>query len=127
MALPLITLIGFAGLAAAPIITLLIAFQVVRRSADYAIQVPTRETLYTVLTREQKYKSKNFIDTAVFRGGDAVSGWVYNGLARGLGLDVATIALLCVPVGLLWMAVAWALGRKQDKLADNNAAGVTAA
>lgn len=126
MALPLITILGFAALATAPIIVLLIAFQIVRRSADYAIAVPAREVLYTVVTREQKYKAKNFIDTAVFRGGDAVSGWAYDGLARGLGLDVATIALLCVPVGILWMAVAWWLGRTQDKLARNDGAAVTA-
>ncbi len=117
MVLPLVTAAGFALLAAAPVIVLLVGFQIVRRTSDYAITRPAREVLYTVVTREQKYKAKNFIDTVVYRGGDAMSGWLYNGLARGLGLDLAAIALLCVPVGLLWAGTAWALAHTQDKLA----------
>lgn len=119
MVLPAITILGFTALALAPTVALLVAFQIVRRSSDYAITRPAREVLYTVVTREQKYKAKNFIDTVVYRGGDAVSGWLYEGLARGLGLDIATIAILCVPVSILWMAVAWGLGRRQDSLASN--------
>ena len=59
-------------------------------------------------------------------GGDMVSGWAYQGLARGLGLDIATIFWLCVPVAGVWIAVAWWLGRTQDKLATNNAQAPTA-
>lgn len=125
MVLPLITVAGFASLAMAPALALLIGFQVIRRSADYAINGPAREVLYTVIPREQKYKSKNFIDTAVFRGGDAISGWLYSGLAVGLSLDIAIIAWLCVPVAFMWMAVAWWLGRTQDKLANNDMAAQT--
>ena len=126
MTLAAITAIGFAALALAPTMAVLIAFQIVRRSADYAIQVPALNVLYTVVSREQRYKTKNFIDTAVFRGGDMVSGWAYQGLARGLGLDIATIFWLCVPVAGVWIAVAWWLGRTQDKLATNNAQAPTA-
>lgn len=115
--LPVVTIAGFGLLAAAPTVALLVGFQIVRRTSDYAVTRPAREVLYTVVTREQKYKAKNFIDTVVYRGGDALSGWLYNGLARGLGLDVATIALLCVPLGLVWAATAWMLGRAQDKMA----------
>jgi AAA family ATP:ADP antiporter len=124
MVLPVITILGFTVLAIAPTIALLIGFQIVRRSSDYAVTRPAREVLYTVITREQKYKAKNFIDTVVYRGGDAVSGWAYDGLSRGLGLDIATIALLCVPVGVLWLAVAWGLGRTQDKLISHDRAAV---
>ena len=115
--LPLVTALGFGLLAAAPAIALLVGFQIVRRTADYAVTRPAREVLYTVVTREQKYKAKNFIDTVVYRGGDAASGWLYSGLARGLGLDLAAIALLCVPLGLLWAGTAWALAKTQDKMA----------
>lgn len=124
MVLPLVTAAGFALLAAAPTIAALIAFQIVRRTSDYAVTRPAREVLYTVVTREQKYKAKNFIDTVVYRGGDAASGWLYEGLARGLGLKIATIALLCVPLALLWAGLAFALGRAQDRrarLAANSA------
>ncbi|MCD6075164.1 MAG: transporter [Rhodospirillales bacterium] len=119
MALAAITAVGFAALALAPTMAVLIAFQIVRRSADYAIQVPSLNVLYTVVSREQRYKTKNFIDTAVFRGGDMASGWAYHGLVR-LGLDIATIFWVCVPVAVVWMAVAWSLGRTQDKMAANS-------
>lgn len=122
MALGAITAIGFAALALAPTMAVLIAFQIVRRSADYAIQVPSLNVLYTVVSREQRYKTKNFIDTAVFRGGDMASGWAYQGLARGLGLDIATIFWLCVPVAVVWMAVAWWLGHTQDKMSQDKLA-----
>lgn len=126
MALAAITAVGFAALALAPTMVVLIAFQIVRRSADYAIQVPSLNVLYTVVSREQRYKTKNFIDTAVFRGGDMASGWAYQGLAGGMGLDIATIFWLCVPVAGVWMAVAWWLGRTQDRLATNNIQAPTA-
>src|SRR3546814_17589088 len=54
----------------------------------YAVAKPAREVLFTVGAAEEKYKSKNFIDTAVYRGGDAVSGWIYAGFgALGLSRD----------------------------------------
>ena len=80
-----------------------------RRAANFALSRPAREVLYTVVTPEQKYKAKNFIDTVIYRGGDAASGWAFAGLA-GLGLELAAMALVAVPLAALWMAVASALG-----------------
>ena len=114
--LPLVTTLGFLFFALAPTITMLIAFQIVRRASNYAITRPGREMLYTVVSREQKYKSKNFIDTVVYRGGDAVSGWAFTGLSAGLGLEIGVIAGICVPFAGLWMALGWVLGRQQNKL-----------
>src|SRR2546423_194177 len=82
--LPALGLAGFVAIGFAPVLAVLIAFQILRRAADYAIARPAREMLFTVLTRDAKYKSKNFIDTVVFRSGDAASGWVYAAL-KGLG------------------------------------------
>jgi AAA family ATP:ADP antiporter len=113
--LPVLTMAGFATLAAAPALGVLIAFQALRRATNFAISRPAREILYTVVSREQKYKSKNFIDTAVYRGGDAASGWAFAGL-KGLGLDLAAIAAVAVPLAALWMAVALLLGRRQEQL-----------
>ena len=113
--LPMLTMAGFATLAAAPAVGVLIAFQALRRAANFAVSRPAREILYTVVSREQKYKSKNFIDTAVYRGGDAASGWAFAGL-KGLGLDLAAIAAVAVPLAALWMGVALLLGRRQEQL-----------
>jgi AAA family ATP:ADP antiporter len=69
-----------------------------------------------VVGREHKYKCKNVIDTLVFRGGDAVSRWMFAGL-KGMGLELAAVALAAVPLMLVWLAVALALGRRQEQLA----------
>ncbi|MDP6574112.1 MAG: MFS transporter [Rhodospirillales bacterium] len=114
---PALTLVGFLALAVAPGVALIVAFQALRRAANFALSRPAREVLYTVVTPERKYKSKNFIDTVVYRGGDAASGWAFAGLA-GLGLELAAIALVAVPLAALWIAVGIALGARQERLAD---------
>ena len=114
---PALTLAGFLALAVAPGVALIVAFQALRRAANFALSRPAREVLYTVVTPEQKYKAKNFIDTVVYRGGDAASGWAFAGLA-GLGLGLAAIALVAVPLAALWIAVGLALGARQERLAD---------
>ena len=113
--LPLFTLLGFLALAAAPTLAVLVGFQALRRAANYAVSRPAREVLYTVVPREQKYKAKNVIDTVVYRGGDAVSGWAYWGLATVLGLGLPAIALVAVPLAGLWLALGLRLGRTQAR------------
>jgi ATP:ADP antiporter, AAA family len=113
--LPAFALVGFAAIVIAPTIVVLLVFQVVRRAADYAIARPAREMLFTVLDRDAKYKSKNFIDTVVFRGGDAAGGWVYAAL-KALGLALPGMALAAIPGVLLWLVVGVLLGRRYARL-----------
>jgi len=115
MILPVVSAVGFFFIGLTPTLAVLVAFQVIRRAGEYAIARPAREILFTVLNREEKYKSKNFIDTVVFRGGDAVSGWLFEGL-RVLGLGFAGIAFVSVPIALLWAGTGWMLGRTQDEV-----------
>jgi AAA family ATP:ADP antiporter len=89
--------------------------QVLRRAGNYALARPGREMLYGVLPRLDKYKSKNFIDTVVYRGGDAVSGWVYAGMAA-LGLSMTGIAWSAIPIALVWLLVGVFLGRRYGAL-----------
>lgn len=113
---PLLLCAGFVALALAPGLAVLVGVQVVRRAGNYAITRPAREMLYVVLDREQKYKAKNFNDTVIYRGGDAVSAWLYTGL-RGLGLGLSGLAWVAVPLAALWAWVAWRLGRQQARIA----------
>jgi AAA family ATP:ADP antiporter len=113
--LPALGLVGFAVIGMAPTLAVLVVFQVLRRAADYAVARPAREMLFTVLGREAKYKSKNFIDTVVFRGGDTVSGWVYHAL-KGLGLGIAGLAAAAIPGAILWLAVGLWLGARHARL-----------
>jgi AAA family ATP:ADP antiporter len=115
-AVPLLLCAGFLLLGITPILNLLIVVQVIRRAGNYAIMRPAREMLYVVLGKEEKYKAKNVIDTVVYRGGDAVSAWGYSGL-KGTGLDLASIALIAVPLAGLWAWISFRLGLRQEEIA----------
>ncbi|HUG79589.1 MAG TPA: MFS transporter, partial [Burkholderiales bacterium] len=114
--LPLVSVIGFAALAMAPVIAVVVAFQVLRRAANFALARPARELLYTVIAREDKYKAKTFIDTVVYRAGDQVGSWSYL-LLSTLGLGIAGVSVVAVPLAALWLAVALWLGRRQTQTA----------
>ena len=114
--LPLFTLLGFLALAWAPTLAVLVAFQATRRAANFAVSKPAREVLFTVIGREQKYKAKNVIDTVVYRGGDAASGWAFAGLSA-LGLGLPAIALTTVPLAALWLGLGLGLGKAQERKA----------
>ena len=96
-------------------------FLALRRSGNFAFARPTREVLFTVVSREDKYKAKNFIDTVIYRGGDTASGWMYGGL-RALGMSLSAISFAMVPIALAWAAVSFYLGRKQAELRASDAA-----
>jgi len=114
---PLLLALGFMALAIAPVLAVLVVVQIIRRAGNYAIMRPSREMLYVVLGREEKYKAKNFIDTTVYRGGDAISAWIYTGL-RSLGLGLSGIAWLAVPLAGFWALLAYRLGREQTRMAQ---------
>lgn len=113
--LPLTVGAGLVGLAIAPLLWVVVAFQALRRAANYALARPAREVLFTVVSREDKYKSKNVIDTVVYRGGDMMAGWAFSGLVA-LGLGLSAIAVTALPVAGFWLAIGIYLGREQAVL-----------
>lgn len=114
-AVPLIIAAGFLWLAAAPVFAVFVVVMVVRRAGEYALVRPGREMLYTVLAPEEKYKGKNFIDTVVYRGGDALSGWLKRGLDLLTEQPALTMSAGAV-LALLWAGTGWTLGRQQGRL-----------
>jgi AAA family ATP:ADP antiporter len=114
--LPLVFTLGFLVLAFTPMLLVVIAFQAIQRTANFALSNPAREVLFTVLQREEKYKAKNVIDIVVFRGADAASGWLF-ALLRGAGLELTTISLATLPLAGAWMVLALALGRAHERRA----------
>jgi AAA family ATP:ADP antiporter len=120
--MPLLAVAGFLALGAAPTLAVLVVFGVARRAGEFAISKPVRETLFTVVPREDKYKAKNFIDTVVYRAGDTTAGWVFGGL-RALGLSLSAISFAMVPMALAWAAVSLYLGRKHAELRAANPSG----
>ncbi|WP_444995860.1 NTP/NDP exchange transporter [Aliikangiella sp. IMCC44359] len=118
LGLPLLTLSGFVALSLAPTLTVLIIFQALRRSLNYGLFKPARETLFTLLPEEQKYKAKSFVDSFVFRGGDAVGAVTQKGLVL-LQLGIGSIALLVVPIAFVWSVLALFLGRKVNNIRNH--------
>lgn len=115
--IPLLLMIGFTALALAPVFAVLVTVQILRRAGNYAIMRPAREMLYVVLGREEKYKAKNFNDTVVYRGGDALSASLFSAL-KDMGLSLSQTAWLAVPLALIWAGVSFKLGREQKRLAQ---------
>ena len=102
--MPLVSLAGFLVLGADPVLAVLIAFGVTRRVGEFAVSKPAREALFTVVPREARYKAKNFIDTVVYRGGDALSGWLFAGLGAA--------AFVAAGISAGWAALAVYLGHR---------------
>ena len=69
------------------------AVAVVTRASAYGVFKPAADSLYTRVDAETRYKTKNFIDTSVWRFGDLVVTSGFN-LLRGLGTTVPGLALL---------------------------------
>jgi AAA family ATP:ADP antiporter len=121
---PAISVIGFLGLGLAPSIAMLVVFQVARRGGNYALARPSREVLYTVVSREDKFKAKSFIDTVIYRLGDQVGAWA-DPLLKALGLGMTGIALVAAPIAGIWLGVGYWLGRRQAVMATAASGGVS--
>jgi AAA family ATP:ADP antiporter len=112
--LPATAIAGLAALAVAPHVAVIVAVMVTERAVGLAFANPALRTLYTVVPVEDKYKAQNFIDTVVFRGGDAMSGWLFGPVARSLGIGLSAMAILTLPVAALWLALSVSLGRQAE-------------
>jgi ATP:ADP antiporter, AAA family len=120
VALPFVSMVGFGAMGIAASLAMLAVFQVARRAAAYALMRPSREILFTVLRREDKYKVKSITDTLGYRTGDQLGAWSYRGF-HDLGLGLNAISWVAVPVTAVWVALSVWLARKQRELADAQA------
>jgi AAA family ATP:ADP antiporter len=114
VSVPVIMTAGYALFAAVPTFMVLVVVYAVRRVGDYALTRPCRDALFTVVTREEKYKAKSLIDTFVYRGGDALSGSLYKALT-GMGAGPAAIGWLGALISAVWTVLALALGKTQER------------
>ena len=136
MVVPILTVVGFGVMAWAALshaadgnadhaasmralFIILFVFQVARRGLHYAIDRPARETLYTITGADEKYKTKAFIDTFVYRLGDQIGAWGTVGAYAGLSAAVA-LGAVAMPVAILWVGAAFVLGRSYDRRTNAN-------
>ena len=106
--MPIVSVIGFALLAMDPVLAVVAILTVARRALGFGFSKPTTDMLYSVVTPEEKYKTKNFIDTAVYRGGDVVGTWTIKLMAA---LGITGISLVLLPFAVIWAIVSLWLGR----------------
>jgi ATP:ADP antiporter, AAA family len=118
-----ITGLGFFGLAFAPLVGVIIVFEVLRRAAHYATERPAREILFTVVSQEEKYKSKSFVDLVVYRGGDAASAWIHAALSSLM--SAASVSLAMLPLAGAWVALSASLARGQAARARAESGTIT--
>jgi AAA family ATP:ADP antiporter len=107
---PIILAAGFTLLGSSMGLVLFAAIQVAQRALNYGLLGPVKEMLFTVVDRETKYKSKNFIDTVVYRGSDVTASWLFKGLMMA-GLSIGQVAWIYLPIMLIWAVGAWHLGK----------------
>jgi AAA family ATP:ADP antiporter len=115
VSVPLLMTAGYAVFALVPTFAVLVGVYAVRRVGEYAITRPCRDSLYTVCTREEKYKAKSLIDTFIYRGGDATSASMFQLLTGGLGLGPSGVGWAGACVSAIWLAIAVALGKSHDR------------
>ncbi len=110
---PLLACASFVVLAVAPTVWVLTVIQVVTRAGRFAITEPAFANLYTSVDREVRYKTKNFIDTAVYRFGDLSSAWMVAGLTH-LGVVLGGFAVLGSALSLCMTRVGFVAGRDHE-------------
>jgi AAA family ATP:ADP antiporter len=123
-ALPAVYVVGFAVLAVMPTLAVVVTIQVLQRWMNFAIANPARQLFFTVVTREEKYKAKNLVDVVVYRGSDALSGWIFDSM-QALGLKLGAIALCSLPVVAGWLVLSMGLGRAQERRSEQTATRAT--
>ena len=117
--LPITVALGFIGLAIVGSLTALIVLDASFRAVQRGVMRPARETLFTVVPRSDRYKAKAFIDTFVYRGGDVI-GAQTEGLLGKLGMGLAGLTVVVVPLSIIWIALGIWLGVAQHKFQGNS-------
>jgi len=112
--LPIISIAGFVLLAFDPVLGVVAFLTIARRALGFSFSKPTTDMLYSVVTPEEKYKTKNFIDTAVYRFGDIVGTW---SVKLMMGLGIAGVSLMMLPFAVIWCVIALWLGRDYKRQA----------
>jgi AAA family ATP:ADP antiporter len=118
--LPVTVSLGFIGLAISGSFAALVILEASYRAVQRGIARPARETLFTVVSREDKYKAKAVIDTFVYRAGDVTGAWTEGALVK-LGGGVAALTTLVLPIAAVWAGLSIWLARAQTRIAKGGA------
>jgi AAA family ATP:ADP antiporter len=121
--MPVASLVGYGTALVAPLLSVLFVARVVESSLDYSLSNTTRQALWLVTSRDDKYKAKQVIDTFVVRAGDAISAGVV-WVGSHAKLPAQGFLAINVALSLTWLVIAWQLGRNySSRVPHTEAAG----
>lgn len=109
VSLPTISILGLGVLWILPTVAAINVVQIARRGAQFALEKPAREVLYTPLALATKHKVKFLLDTFAFRGGDLLGALLAVQLRQS---GPNTVVVVTIGVALLWIVLGLALGRR---------------
>ncbi|MEQ1827069.1 MAG: hypothetical protein ABL921_14035 [Pirellula sp.] len=107
---PNITKLGWGQL---PTLSVLVIVQATQQIVGYGLMTPGQNLLFTLLSKQERYVSKGFIDTVLFRFSDVVAGQLCSTLTK-TGLSLGFSPLLLIPALSIWLGISWTLGRRHD-------------
>jgi ATP:ADP antiporter, AAA family len=120
VALPIVCIVGLMSIGIVPTLAVVAGIMAFERVTAFALAGPALRVLYTVVDPDEKYKAQNFIDTVVYRGGDAASGWML-GAFKAMGLSPGTMVLLILPLAAVWARSSLSLGKLHADKAGTSA------
>jgi AAA family ATP:ADP antiporter len=128
---PAVVALGYGLIALAPVLggfvpvfTLIRLVKIAENSIDYSLMNTTRHALFLPVDRDAKYEGKTAIDSFFWRFGDLIqAGVVYVGL-NWLGWGVPQFAVLNLLLAVVWIALAFAIGRAFAAKARENVINV---
>jgi AAA family ATP:ADP antiporter len=119
---PVLLLAGYSTTALAPVLGLIYGLKIAENTIDYSLGNTSRQALWLITSRDEKYKAKSVIDAAVVRGGDALAAGI---TLVGVTLHFRTVHFILVNLGLIaiWLPTMWLLANEHRKREARFAAG----
>lgn len=117
-ALPAMAAINTVAITLSPVLWVVAAALIAERVVAFSLSSPAIKVIYTTAKPDEKYKVQSFIDTVVYRGGDAASGWIFAIMGAGAGFASAAIPAITLPLVMLWMWNALRLGQSYEARVD---------
>ncbi|MGB2328929.1 MAG: hypothetical protein ACPH29_04615 [Gammaproteobacteria bacterium] len=80
----------------APSVAVVVFSQALLRVFEYGFNKPSREIIYSQLSKKDRYKSTVFIDTFITRFGD-LTGSIFVGIGKFAAISISIVPLLAIP------------------------------
>jgi len=114
---PVVVACSLVLFATSPTVIMFLVLQVLRKAGNYSITRPSREILFTGVDQEARFKTKPFIDVAIYRGGDVFWGWFFVALGTEgvFNLGLSQKLLVGAVIAIAWALLGYFLGKQHER------------